>query len=110
VHAFAATQPAGRVPGTAVYAAAAVDVMLEAIARSDGTRASVTRALAATRLSATPLGPIAFDHHGEPRANPITIVRADRGGADPALLGLAGSVITDVISPSRELAGPGAGR
>jgi DNA-binding SARP family transcriptional activator len=47
---FGATQPGGIVTLDALYTAQATEVLLDAIARSDGTRASVSRALLATRI------------------------------------------------------------
>ena len=48
---FQQTQRGGSSPYWALYAAQATEVMLAAIARSDGTRASITRELFATRLT-----------------------------------------------------------
>ena len=52
--------------------------MLDAIARSDGTRASVVRELFATRRRGL-LGDIAFDDNGDVRDAPVTILRIKRG-------------------------------
>jgi branched-chain amino acid transport system substrate-binding protein len=98
VRGFAATQPGGRVTHLDVYAAAATEVLLDAIARSDGTRNSVTRALARTRLADSVVGPLALDAHGEPLAQPITVVRVDHrhgGGRDD----LDGTVPVGLITP-----------
>jgi branched-chain amino acid transport system substrate-binding protein len=77
---FGATQHAP-VGSYAVHAAAATDVLLDAIARSDGTRASVSRALLATRLDASTIGPVRFDGNGDLIAPSITILRVrDRNG------------------------------
>jgi YVTN family beta-propeller protein len=103
VRAFGATQPGRRVAAYDVYAAAATEVLLDAIARSDGTRASVTRALAKTRLADSALGPLALDRHGEPTSNPITVVRAVRGGGDPVDFSLEGSVTEEIITPPARL-------
>jgi YVTN family beta-propeller protein len=103
VRAFGATQPGRRVAAFDVYAAAATEVLLHAIARSDGTRASVTRALANTRLADSPLGPLALDRHGEPTSNPIAVVRAVRGGGDPVDFSLEGSVTEEIITPPARL-------
>ena len=46
---------------SAVYGAQAAEIMLDAIARSDGTRASVARELFETRIEAGMLGDIRFD-------------------------------------------------
>jgi branched-chain amino acid transport system substrate-binding protein len=63
------------------YGAQAADILLDAIARSDGTRASVTRALRRTRVEDGILGDIRFDRYGDPVKAPVTIYRMTRGGA-----------------------------
>jgi ABC-type branched-subunit amino acid transport system substrate-binding protein len=75
VPAFAATQPG--VPGGVfpVYAAAATEVLLSAIAHSDGNRASVTRQLIASRPRDGIAGPMRFDRNGEVVAPAVTIMR-----------------------------------
>ena len=50
VNDFGATQPGGIVTLDALYAAQATEVLLDAIARSDGSRASVTNTLLATTI------------------------------------------------------------
>jgi len=64
LHEFQRTQPGGSSPW-ALYAAQATEFLLAAITRSDGTRASITRALFATRLTDGPLGPAAIDSNGD---------------------------------------------
>ena len=110
VRAFGATQPKRRVSNFAVYAATATEVLLDAIARSDGTRESVARTLARIRLADSPLGPLALDRHGELVSNPISVVRAERGGGDPIDLSLEGSVTEDVITPPARLVVPGSSK
>jgi ABC-type branched-subunit amino acid transport system substrate-binding protein len=106
VRAFAATQSDGHVNPLAVYAAAATEVLLDAIARSDGTRASVSRALMETRLPDSVIGPLALSRSGEPTSQPITVVRVERGGGDPLdTFGLEGSEIVEVITPPLRLVG-----
>jgi branched-chain amino acid transport system substrate-binding protein len=78
VRRFAPTQPGADVEPSAVYAAESTAVMLDAIARSDGTRASVLQELFATRRRGL-LGPIAFDDNGDVRSAPVTILRMRRG-------------------------------
>ena len=78
---FRASRPGGRVGQYDVYAAAATEVLLDAIARSDGTRESVASALATTRLAASPIGPLTLDRRGEPTLTHFTVIRAERGGA-----------------------------
>ena len=69
-------QPGGRVGQFDVYAAAATEVLLDAIARSDGTRESVASALSTTRLAASPIGPITLDRRGDPTVTHVTVIRA----------------------------------
>lgn len=67
----------GSVDPAAAYAGAATSVLLDAIARSDGARSSVDRALFATNLPNSPIGPITFNADGDAVAAPITIYRVD---------------------------------
>jgi ABC-type branched-subunit amino acid transport system substrate-binding protein len=101
---FGATQRGRQVATWDVYAAAATEVLLDAIARSDGTRESVSRALATTRLADSPFGPLALDRHGELTTNPITVLRAVSGGGDPtSFQSVEGSVVEEVITPRARL-------
>jgi ABC-type branched-subunit amino acid transport system substrate-binding protein len=65
LHRFAATQLGAQVPTSSSLAAAATQVLLDAIARSDGTRASVVSSLRATNLPDSVIGPIRFTAHGD---------------------------------------------
>ena len=98
VREFGATQPGGRVGQFDVYAAAATEVLLDAIARSDGTRQSVANALATTRLAAGPIGPIALDRQGDPTVTHATVIRAEHGGAPFYIDGIEGGEIERVIT------------
>jgi DNA-binding SARP family transcriptional activator/ABC-type branched-subunit amino acid transport system substrate-binding protein len=60
-------------------AAQATDVLLSAIARSDGTRASVTARLFKTRVSNGILGSFSFDRNGDTTAGAVTIYRIVNG-------------------------------
>jgi branched-chain amino acid transport system substrate-binding protein len=62
---------------TAVYGAQATEILLDAIARSDGTRASVSRELLRTRVENGILGDIRFDRYGDPVEAPVTIYRVE---------------------------------
>jgi branched-chain amino acid transport system substrate-binding protein len=73
-----ATLPGADVEPSALYAAAATEVLLHAIARSDGTRASVVAALRATRLD-TVVGRLSFTRAGDPVGSPVTILRLRPG-------------------------------
>ncbi|MCW3018036.1 MAG: Extracellular ligand-binding receptor [Solirubrobacterales bacterium] len=67
--------------GGPVYAAEAAEVLLTAIAHSDGTRDSVTRAVFATRIKNGILGTFAFDRNGDSTYNPVLIYQVLRGRA-----------------------------
>ena len=72
-----------------VQTAAAAEVMLDAIARSDGTRTSVSAELLRTDLRTGILGPISFTSTGDVRGGKITINRIVRGRV----------TVADVIEP-----------
>jgi len=68
----------GRDPGpdfSAAYAAQAAVILLDAIARSDGTRTSVTRELFRTNVEGGILGDLRFDENGDLVEGPVTIFR-----------------------------------
>jgi ABC-type branched-subunit amino acid transport system substrate-binding protein len=69
-----------------LYAAATTEVLLDAIARSDGTREGVARALKQTRLADNVLGPLNLDANGEPVDNPLTYVRVQHGRGRQGIL------------------------
>jgi len=73
--AFSATQRGRNVNLLAPYAAQAAEVLLAAIARSDGTRASVARELFRVRLKNSIFGPFSLDANGDPNTNLIPIFR-----------------------------------
>lgn len=60
---------------SAAYGAQAAEILLEAIARSDGTRASVTRELRRTKVEDGILGDIRFDRYGDLVEAPMTVFR-----------------------------------
>jgi ABC-type branched-subunit amino acid transport system substrate-binding protein len=99
---FAATQP-GWVDITAAYTAQATKVLLAAIARSDGSRASVARELLAMEVKDGILGNFRFTASGDTTSTPITIVRAQRGGGLRVIAGYEGAAIVRVIEPSPRL-------
>ena len=81
----------------AVYAAQAADVLLDAIARSDGSRASVVAELRRSRVRRGLIGSFAFDSAGDVTHTPITIVRASRGGGSETVGSTAGARVVRVI-------------
>ena len=62
-----------------VHAAQAIDVLLDAIARSDGTRASVTSKLFATRVSNGILGSFWITPTGDTTLNAVAMYRVKGG-------------------------------
>jgi YVTN family beta-propeller protein len=100
---LSATQAGRRVDEASVYAAQATGVMLDAIARSDGSRASVARALFATRIDRGLTGPARFDSNGDATYAPITILRARRGGGSDAIGSREGSTIESIVDPPDSL-------
>jgi branched-chain amino acid transport system substrate-binding protein len=99
---FAATQP-GRVDVTAAYAAEATEVLLAAIGRSDGTRASVVSELHSLRVQDSILGSFGFTASGDTTSRPVTILRARHGGGLRVISGFEGGVVDRVIEPSPRL-------
>jgi len=79
--------------------------MITAIARSDGTRASVRDQLLRVRQDKGLLGPVAFQATGDAVPSPVTIVRADRAGGNDAIESHAGATVVRVITPPRSLVG-----
>jgi branched-chain amino acid transport system substrate-binding protein len=68
----------------AVYAAQSAQVMLQAIATSDGTRASVTKNLFKTKVTNGILGSFSINANGDTSSNPITIYKI-KGGQSTTL-------------------------
>jgi branched-chain amino acid transport system substrate-binding protein len=95
---FGATQPGGVVRDDGVLAAQAVELLLNAIAKSDGTRGSVTRALLATDIEDGLIGPVRFDADGDIRPRPFSVIRLTRRtGVDAGLIPTAD--VAAVIEP-----------
>jgi branched-chain amino acid transport system substrate-binding protein len=70
----------GRAPDPyAVYSAQAAVVMLDAISRSDGTRASVAKELFNTDIKDGILGSFKIDKNGDTTSNPVTIYQIKNG-------------------------------
>jgi branched-chain amino acid transport system substrate-binding protein len=100
---FAATQPGAEIERTALYAAQAAEVLLDAIARSDGTRRSVIEELFATRVNEGLLGSFRFDRNGDTTLNAVTILRAERPGGRSTVMNFEGAAIDRVLMPSPDL-------
>ena len=79
VKAFSKAEGGAAVDPYSVYAAAATQVVLQAIGNSDGTRAGVNSQLFKTSISNGYVGPIAFNSNGDISENPVTIYKAVKG-------------------------------
>ncbi|HEY6030865.1 MAG TPA: branched-chain amino acid ABC transporter substrate-binding protein [Gaiellaceae bacterium] len=67
-----------------VYAAQAAEVLVQAIAKSDGTRASVSANLFKTKVSNGILGSFSINKNGDTTSNPVTIYQI-KGGKSTTL-------------------------
>ena len=81
VKAFSTSENGIAIDPYSVYAAQAADVILAALAGSDGTRAAVAARLYHVRITHGLLGPIAFDGNGDLALDPVTIYKVVRGEA-----------------------------
>jgi ABC-type branched-subunit amino acid transport system substrate-binding protein len=87
----------GPVEPFSIGAAQSAGLLLDAIARSDGTRASITHELLTTRTGDSILGSFAINSEGDPVPGRVTIYRVHDGKA----------VVYQVITPPAELVGLG---
>jgi len=62
-----------------VYAAQAAEVMIQAIAQSNGSRSDVTKQLFKVNLKGSILGNVSFNANGDVTANPVTIYKVKGG-------------------------------
>ena len=72
-----------------------MEVVLDAIRRSDGARPSVLRALFETRLRDGLIGTVSFDRNGDIETSPVTILRVEPGARTYALF--PGAVVDRVL-------------
>ena len=78
-------------------------MLLDAIARSDGTRGSVIDQLFRARVSDGLLGTFRFDAHGDVDSSPFTVLRVRGGGRSRTILRYEGATIERVLRPSPSL-------
>jgi YVTN family beta-propeller protein len=102
VTSFSATLRGSPVNLAALYAAQATEEMLDAIAQSDGSRRSVTRALLATCVKRGILGSFCFNANGDPTVAPVTILQAQRPGRAQEL-DTSGTDVVAVINTKQSL-------
>jgi branched-chain amino acid transport system substrate-binding protein len=100
---FAATQGTRPVYFESVYAAQAAELLLDAIARADGSRESVVAALRRTRVKRGLVGSIAFDSEGDMTRAPVTVFRVLRGGGSALVSSTEGAQTLRTISVPSEL-------
>ena len=92
-----------RIEPSTVYAAQAAEILLDAIARSDGTRTSVISELFRTKVDNGLIGNFTFDENGDISESPITILRAEREGGANTILSFEGARIVSVERPRASL-------
>jgi DNA-binding SARP family transcriptional activator/ABC-type branched-subunit amino acid transport system substrate-binding protein/streptogramin lyase len=102
---FGATQPGARVDIASIYAAQAAELLLDAIARSDGTRAVVSAELLRASVRGGLIRSFTIDRNGDPAPTPVTIARLEHGGGTNVVASYEGARIERVITPPRELVG-----
>jgi branched-chain amino acid transport system substrate-binding protein len=103
VQRFSRTQSGVPVEPFSVYAAHATEVLLDAIARSDGTRASVIEQLFKTSTREGLTGPVDFDARGDTVHGAVTILRVEGPGKDTALGSVEGAEVVRIARLSPEL-------
>ena len=96
---FAAAQPGLPVEPSAMYAAQATEVVLDALARSDGTRASLLDALFATRIRDGLLGDFGFTPAGDITEAPVSVLRVSDGRGSRRVSSLEGGELERVMRP-----------
>jgi ABC-type branched-subunit amino acid transport system substrate-binding protein len=85
---------------TAAYGAGAAQLLLAAIAHSNGTRASVTAHLLTTHIRDGVLGDLTINLHGDPTTAPVTILQVRHGAHnDLGAIDYDGAVVDRVITP-----------
>lgn len=102
---FSHTQSGAPVEAGAVYAAQSALVLLDAIARSDGTRRSVVDQMFRTRVTDGLLGTFRFDPHGDVTEGPVTVLRVREGGTSRTTLSVEGATVESVLRPPSSLVG-----
>jgi branched-chain amino acid transport system substrate-binding protein len=100
---FAVTQEGLAVEPSAVYAAQATEVVLDALARSDGTRASLLEALFATRIRDGLLGDFGFTPAGDITESPVSVLRVGDGRGSRRVASIEGGELERVMRPPARL-------
>ena len=103
VERFGRAHSGDEIEPAAVYAAQAAQVVLDAIGRSDGSRASVLAELFRTRVRDGLLGDFSFDRRGDITESPVTILRVARGGSSRRIGSVEGGDVVRVSRPRASL-------
>jgi YVTN family beta-propeller protein len=90
---------AGDIDQAVGYAAQATEILLQAIAKSDGTRASITRGLLSTTTNDGIAGPVSFNDQGDPSPAPIAIYRIDSHARFAPHRSVQGLILADIVNP-----------
>ncbi len=77
--------------------------MLDSIAHSNGTRASVVKQPLCGEDPEWPVGAVAFDAAGDIKQTPITILRVEPSKAPPSSGGFEDAVVQTMIRPLTSL-------
>ena len=88
---------------TVAYAAQATELLLDAIGKSNGTRASISRELLAMTIRDGITGPTAFDSSGDPTLAPVAIYRVDSTARREPHQSGQGLILDTVVTPSARL-------
>jgi YVTN family beta-propeller protein len=92
------------IEGFVPLAAAATQALLEAIRRSDGSRASVVDQLSRGRAAGTLVGSVSFDANGDPTRSPVSIYRISKAAPPAPHRGVSGLKLDRVIDADPALA------
>jgi ABC-type branched-subunit amino acid transport system substrate-binding protein len=87
-------------------AAAATETLLDAIRRSDGSRASIVEELTRGRAAGTVIGGVSFDANGDPARTPISIYRVSKAAPPGPHLPVSGLLLDRVIEADPGLSAP----
>ena len=83
--------------------AQATEILLHAVASSDGTRASIARLLLRTPTTDGILGRVSFDANGDPIPAPIAIYRVDSHLRFAAHREVQGELLDRVVYPTASM-------
>src|SRR5262249_11873178 len=99
-------RPLKDISRTVPAAAASMGLLLDAIARSDGTRASVVDQLVHGRAVGTPLGSFAFDANGDPTLAPVTVTKISKSAGATPHVDPAGLAFVRVVNADPGIVAP----